>query len=106
MYDNLFSWLTDALNEKLAPPEEDTEWRSVAVLDIFGFENFAHNGFEQLFINTANEKLQHYFIEHIFTYEIKELEEEGIRAPKVQYTKNEEQVELLLGNRGIFGLLD
>jgi myosin heavy subunit len=37
------------------------------VLDIFGFENFEHTGFEQMFINTANEKLQHYFIDHIFT---------------------------------------
>lgn len=105
MYDNLFSWLVDMLNEKLSCPDEG-DWRSVAVLDIFGFENFESNEFEQMFINTANEKLQHYFIEHIFTYEIKELKEEGIRAPKVEYTTNVDQVELLLGQRGIFALLD
>lgn len=106
MYDNLFSWLVDSLNKKLASDDEDTETRSVAVLDIFGFENFKRNEFEQMFINTANEKLQHYFIEHIFTYEIRELQEEGIRAPKVEYTTNVDQVELLLGQRGIFALLD
>jgi myosin-3 len=78
----------------------------VAVLDIFGFENFKSNGFEQMFINTANEKLQHYFIDHIFTYEVRELKEEGIRAPVVEYTTNENQVELMMGNHGIFGLLD
>ena len=105
MYDNLFSWLTDQLNNQLAPPEED-DFNSVAVLDIFGFENFERNGFEQMFINTANEKLQHYFIEHIFTYEVRELKEEGIRAPKVEYTTNVDQVEVLLGDRGIFGLLN
>eukprot|EP00039_Didymoeca_costata_P024289 m.9896 g.9896 ORF g.9896 m.9896 type:complete len:891 (+) comp4163_c0_seq1:186-2858(+) len=105
MFDNLFSWLVDTLNEKLASPKEG-DWRSVAVLDIFGFENFSKNEFEQMFINTANEKLQHYFIDHIFTYEIKELKEEGIRAPKVEYTTNVDQVDLLLGRRGIFELLD
>lgn len=109
MYDNLFSWLTDQLNAKLDksdPSEDADEPRSVAVLDIFGFENFPTNGFEQMFINTANEKLQHYFIEHIFTYEVRELKEEGIKAPKIEYTTNTDQVAVLLGDRGIFGLLD
>lgn len=106
MYDNLFSWITDSLNVKLASADDETETRAVSVLDIFGFENFARNEFEQMFINTANEKLQQYFIDHIFTYEVKELREEGIRAPKVDYTTNVEQVDLLLGERGIFALLD
>lgn len=105
LYDNLFSWLVDNINVAMASPEEG-DWRSVSVLDIFGFENFQNNEFEQMFINTANEKLQHYFINHIFTYEINELKEEGIRAPKVEYTTNEDQVNLMLGSRGIFDLLD
>jgi myosin heavy subunit len=45
-------------------------------------------------------------VQHIFTYEIKELKEEGIRAPKVEYTTNDDQVELLTGFGGIFSLLD
>ena len=57
-YDNLFSWLVDTINTKLTAQEEVEGWRSVSVLDIFGFENFKLNGFEQMFINTANEKLQ------------------------------------------------
>lgn len=106
MYDNLFSWLVDQLNAKMSPDEDDIDWRSVAVLDIFGFENFPHNGFEQLFINTANEKLQNYFIKHIFTYEIKELREEGVKCPTIEYENNEDQVAILLGDPGIFHLLD
>ena len=51
-------------------------------------------------------RYQHYFINHIFTYEINELRSEGIRCPKVEYTNNDKQVELLLGSPGIFEVLD
>lgn len=105
LYDNLFSWLVEQLNAKMSP-ESEFEYTSVAVLDIFGFENFKRNGFEQLFINTANERLQNYFIVHIFTNEIKELREEGVRTPKIEYTDNVDQVAVLLGDPGIFLTMD
>ena len=64
-YEKLFAWLVGAINAATAPPrpdadddDADREQREVLLLDIFGFEDFEHNSFEQLMINYANEKLQ------------------------------------------------
>jgi myosin heavy subunit len=51
---------------------------AIGLLDIFGFENFGCNGFEQLCINLANEQLQLYFNEHIFKLELDEMRREGL----------------------------
>ena len=108
MYDNLFAWLTRRLNTILAPETSSAaEYLSVGVLDIFGFENFENNSFEQLCINTANEQLQFFFNQHIFQWEMKELKQEGVKAPAVEYKDNASQVELLLGKPvGVFSVLD
>lgn len=94
IYEHLFTWLVRRLNERLSPRVENADNTSnsqsslpsvsdptvIAVLDIFGFEDFHRNGFEQLCINTANEQLQYFFNQHIFTWELQEYQSEGACA--------------------------
>ena len=54
---------------------------SISILDLFGFETFDHNSYEQLCINIANEQLQYFFRQHTFAWEMKEYENEGIDKP-------------------------
>lgn len=67
LYANLFRWILEKINIRIRGGED--KFAFVGVLDIFGFENFAINRFEQFNINFANEKLQEYFNKHIFSLE-------------------------------------
>ncbi|CAJ0963725.1 unnamed protein product [Ranitomeya imitator] len=72
LYGRLFSWIVNRINVLLKPSEEINEEEagySIGILDIFGFENFKKNSFEQLCINIANEQIQFYFNQHIFAWE-------------------------------------
>jgi|MDSY01.1.fsa_nt_gb hypothetical protein len=116
-YGRLFDWLIKMLNRGLGATENGnvaTTRRSslgadlvVGVLDIFGFEFFETNSFEQLCINLTNEKLQFHFNEHIFVLELQTYEDEGIDVKRVTFDTNEPTLELLEGKpSGIFSLLD
>ena len=85
----------------------DLQTNSIGVLDIFGFEYFEYNSFEQLCINYCNERLQYYFNEHIFMMEQSEYQKEGIKFEMVEYVDNAMCVELIESKPfGIFCMLD
>lgn len=104
LYSSLFSWLVRGINEKI---EVLVGKLSIGVLDIFGFEDFAKNSFEQLCINYANEKLQQFFNQHIFKLEQEEYKKEGISWKDVAYIDNQPCLDMISKKPlGIFSLLD
>lgn len=91
-YNNMFNWLVKKMNVTIEPAElseEDFDKRAktIGLLDIFGFENFKHNNFEQLCINYVNEKLHKLYIAAIFEAEKMELIDEGLESivSRIQY---------------------
>ena len=79
MYSKLFNWLVERAVSLIVPKEIDPKkHRFVGVLDIYGFEVFDQNGFEQLCINFANERLQHFFNQEMFMREAKMYQDEGL----------------------------
>ena len=106
----LFMWLIDKINEIICC-KSDIPSGHIGVLDIYGFENFENsNGFEQLLINYANEKLQNHFNRHIFLIEQVEYEEEGIDWSYITFNDNKPCVDMIEGKpdgkSGIFQTLD
>jgi len=72
---------------------------TIGILDIYGFENFELNSFEQLCINIANEQLQSFFNEHIFRCELEEYTREGVSGNDITYVDNMPLLDLFLGVR-------
>jgi len=71
LYSHLFNWLIKMINLTLTHGNKSSSSTNqfIALLDIFGFENFETNSYEQLLINYCNEKLQYHFNSHIFMME-------------------------------------
>ncbi|KAI4904764.1 hypothetical protein NFI96_015365 [Prochilodus magdalenae] len=91
LYSALFDWIVFRINHALLNNrdlEESAKILSIGVLDIFGFEDYENNSFEQFCINFANERLQHYFNQHIFKLEQEEYRAEGITWHNIDYIDN------------------
>lgn len=69
---------------------------TIGILDIYGFENFKTNSFEQLCINIANEQLQYFFNLHIFQLELDEYKSEGISGSSVKFVDNKPLLDLFM----------
>ncbi|XP_055555748.1 unconventional myosin-VIIa-like [Falco cherrug] len=107
-YSRVFGWIICKVNELLAENmDPEVELREIGILDIFGFENFAVNSFEQLCINLANEQLQHFFNHHIFQLEQAAYKEEELPWENITFSNNEPILNLLLAKPlGLLSLLD
>ncbi|GAV85356.1 LOW QUALITY PROTEIN: Myosin_head domain-containing protein [Cephalotus follicularis] len=106
IYASLFDWLVEQINESLAVGKLCTG-RSISIIDIYGFESFKKNSFEQFCINYANERLQQHFNRHLLKLEQEEYELDGIDWTKVDFEDNQECLNLFETKPlGLLSLLD
>uniref|UniRef100_A0A672JRR8 Osteoclast-stimulating factor 1 n=1 Tax=Salarias fasciatus TaxID=181472 RepID=A0A672JRR8_SALFA len=106
LYARLFDYLVEAINKAIQKPYEEF---SIGVLDIYGFEIFQRNGFEQFCINFVNEKLQQIFIELTLKAEQEEYVQEGIKWTPIEYFNNKivcDLIENKLSPPGVMSVLD
>jgi len=105
-YERVFTWLVEHINKKLACKTTGSKL-TIGILDIYGFEVFENNSFEQFCINLCNEKLQQLFIELTLKSEQEEYVKEGIKWEPIQYFNNQIICQLIEGKPvGIISLLD
>ncbi|XP_023951419.1 myosin-IIIb isoform X2 [Bicyclus anynana] len=107
IYARAFDRIVERINALLSQNRPHSDHLSIGILDIFGFENFTRNSFEQLCINIANEQIQYYFNQHIFTWEQQEYMAEGVPVDLVEFSDNRPVLDMLLSRpMGLLALLD
>jgi len=127
IYECLFTWLVGLINLSLSSKETNEEKSTIpkspsskktildhlqepqfiGVLDIYGFENFNTNSFEQFCINYANEVLQQQYNQHVFKLEQEEYIREGIDWTFIEYSDNQPVIDIIESKPiGILNLLD
>ncbi|KAI8318560.1 hypothetical protein GQ54DRAFT_266754 [Martensiomyces pterosporus] len=110
IYAHLFDWIVHTINISLSGGDSGVAGNPasfIGVLDIYGFEHFEHNSFEQFCINYANEKLQQNFNRHVFKLEQEEYQREQLQNwTFVDFQDNQPCIDLIEGKLGVLSLLD
>ncbi|KAL5019880.1 hypothetical protein ScPMuIL_002772 [Solemya velum] len=104
IYSCLFDWIVKQINKALKSSIKQHKF--IGVLDIYGFETFEINSFEQFCINYANEKLQQIFNMHVFKLEQEEYVREEIVWSFIDFYDNQPCIDLIESKLGILDLLD
>jgi len=112
IYAKAFLWLVRCINDATCAENNyqgtpvSSNFGTIGLLDIFGFESFETNRFEQLCINYANEKLQQKFTQDIFSSVQNEYEAEGIELGEIRYDDNTDVLDLVEGRSGLLAVLN
>lgn len=108
LYGSLFAWIVTKVNASMLPPAGVKNQYSIGILDIFGFEIFKENSFEQLCINFTNEMLQQHFNKNTFKLEQQLYRSEQIKFTEVEFIDNQPMIDLIMSKKpqGILPLLD
>ncbi|KAN0024169.1 hypothetical protein ACTFIV_008569 [Dictyostelium citrinum] len=110
LYSRLFDWLVVRINQsidKIGNEKKENSFLFIGILDIYGFESFESNSYEQFTINYANEKLQNQFNHQIFKLEQLEYEKEKIDWSYIEFSDNQDCIDLIEKKPlGILSILD
>ncbi|KAI4345963.1 hypothetical protein L6164_013046 [Bauhinia variegata] len=93
VYSKLFDWIVNKINESIG--QDPDSKNLIGVLDIYGFESFKTNSFEQFCINLTNEKLQQHFNQHVFKMEQEEYTKEEIDWSYIEFVDNQDILDLV-----------
>jgi serine/threonine protein kinase len=107
VYGAVFDYIVECVNASITESKSSGATASIGVLDIFGFETFETNSFEQLCINYTNEALQQQFNKYVFKLEQQEYEKEGIMWKFISFPDNQDVLDLIDKKHiGVLALLD
>ncbi|XP_065319016.1 unconventional myosin-Ic-like [Gordionus sp. m RMFG-2023] len=105
IFSRTFNWLVERTN-KIMKADMKCYFGKIGLLDIYGFEIFQNNSFEQLCINYCNEKLHQLFVERTLKLEQEEYIREGIKWETVDYFNNKPILIFIEEKNGVISSLD